>query len=76
MPFKVFGNSNSTDNGNKIDASLFVPKNYLRTKFIEAKIEEDINLKHQYRNKSLPDPINIKEAATKNYVDNKFNTLE
>ena len=45
----------------------------MRTNYKEAKIEEDINLKSQYRNKNLPDPISIKEAASKNYIDNKFN---
>ena len=48
-------------------------KPYLRTKYIEANIEEDIDLKNQYRIKNLPDPIKIREAASKNYVDNLFN---
>ena len=34
MPMNVFGNSNSNDNGNKIDISLFVQKPYLRTIYI------------------------------------------
>ena len=42
----VFGNC-SLDNFNKIDTSLFVPKLYLGTHYIEAKIEEDIHLKNQ-----------------------------
>ena len=50
MPTNVFGNSNSNDNGNKIDTSLFEQKPYLRTNFIEANIEEDFDLKNQYRN--------------------------
>ena len=41
MLINVFGNS-SHDN-NKIDTSLFVQKPYLRTNFIEANIEEDID---------------------------------
>ena len=46
MPINVFGNSSSSyDNGKKIDTSLFVHKPYLRTNYIESKIEEDINLK-------------------------------
>ena len=73
MPINVFGNSNSNDNGNKIDTSLFVQKPFLRTKYIEANIEEDIDLKNQYRTKNLPDPISIREAASKNYVDNSLN---
>ena len=72
MPINVFGNS-SHDSNNKIDTSLFVQKPYLRTNYIEANIEEDIDLKNQYRIINLPDPISIREAASKNYVDNLFN---
>ena len=73
MPINVFGNSNSNDNGSKIDTSLFVQKPYLRSNYIEANIEENIDLKNQYRIKNLPDPLSIREAASKNYVDNLFN---
>ena len=73
MPINVFGNSNSNGNGNRIDTSLFVQNPYLRTDFIESKIEEDIDLKNQYRIKNLPDPISIREPASKNYVDSLFN---
>ena len=45
MPINVFGNSNSNDNNNEIDTSLFEQKPYLRTFFSEANIEEDIDLK-------------------------------
>ena len=72
MPINVFGNSSNNTN-NKIDTSLFVQKPYLRTNYIESDIEEDIDLKNQYRIKNLPDPISIREAASKNYVDNLFN---
>ena len=69
MPINVFGNSSSSyDNGKKIDTSLFVRKPYLRTNYMESKIE-DIDLKNQFRIKNLPDPISIREAASKNYVD-------
>ena len=73
MPLNVFGNSNSNDNGKKIDTSVFVQKPYLRTNYIESNIEEDIDLKNQHRIKNIPDPISIREAASKNYVDNLFN---
>ena len=46
MPINEFGNSNNSEN--RIDTSLFVQKPYLRTKYIESNIEEDINLKNQY----------------------------
>ena len=72
MPINVFGNS-SKHSENKIDTSLFVQKPYLRTNCIESNIEEVIDLKYQYRIKNLPDPISIREACSKNYVDNLFN---
>ena len=72
MPINVFGNS-SHDNNIKIDTSLFVQKPDLRHNYIEANIEEDIDLKNQYRIKNLPDPISIREACSKNYVDTLFN---
>ena len=73
MPIIVFGNSNTKKSGNKIDTSLFVQKLYLRTNCIENKIEEDIDLKFQFRIKNLPDPISIREPASRNDADNKFN---
>ena len=72
MPINVFGNS-SNNSDNKIDTSLFVQKPYLRHNYIEANIEEDVHLKNQFRIKNLPNPISIREAASKNYVDNLFN---
>ena len=73
MPINVFGNKSSHDNGNKNDTSSFVEKLYLTTNYIEANIEEDIDLKNQFRIKNLPDLINIRKAASKHYVDNLFN---
>ena len=64
MPINVFGNS-SNNSVKKINSSLFVQKPYLRTNYIEADIEEDIDLKNQFRIKNLPDPISIREAASK-----------
>ena len=63
MPMYVFGNS-SNNFDNKIDTSLFVQKPYMRIDFIESNIEEDIDLKNQYRMKQLPDPISIREAVS------------
>ena len=50
MPINVIGNS-SHDNKNKIDTSLIFQKPYLRTNYIESNIEDDIDLKNQYRKK-------------------------
>ena len=72
MLISVFGHSNHNNSG-KIDTSLFVQKPYLRTNYIESNIEEDIDLKTQFRIKNLPDPISMREAASKHYVDNFFN---
>ena len=72
MPINVFGTFSDISE-HKIDISLFVQKPYLRINCIESNIEEDIDLKNQYRKKFLPDPISIREAASKNYVDTLFN---
>ena len=73
MPINVFGNSNSNNSDNKKDTSLFVQKPYLRTNYIESNIDEDIDLKNQFRSTNLTDHISIREPASKNYADNKFN---
>ena len=64
MPINVFGNS-SSNSDSKIDTSLFVQKPYLRSNYIEANIEEDIDKKNQYRIKNLTDPINLHDACKK-----------
>ena len=64
MPNNVFGNSNSNDNGNEIDTSLCVQRPYLRINYIESEVEEDIDLKNQFRIKNLPDPSSIREACS------------
>ena len=64
MPINVFGNSSHHDN-NKIETILFVQKPYQRTNYIESNKEEDIDLKSQFRIKNFPDPISIREAASK-----------
>ena len=72
MPINVFGNS-SNNATNKNDTSLFVQKPYLRTNYIESNIEEDINLKNQYKIINLQDPSDTNDACDKNYVDNLVN---
>ena len=64
MAINVSGNS-SNNSDKKIDTSLFVQKPYLRTNYIEADIEEDIDLKSQFRIKNLPDPIVLEKQLQK-----------
>ena len=72
MPINVFETS-SHDKKDKTDTSLLVQKPYLRTNFRESNIEEDLDLKNQHKIKKSPDPINIQDACSKNYVDCLFN---
>ena len=71
MPINVFGSS-ANNSENKIDTSQFVQKSYLRTNYIESNIDENIDLKNQYRLINLPNPINNKDAINKIYIDNKI----
>ena len=43
------------------------------TIYKESHIEEDIELKTQYKIKNLTDSVSIREAASENNVDNKLN---
>ena len=45
----------------------------MRTNFKESNIEEDIDLTNQLKFKNLPDPVSIRGAASKSYVNNKNN---
>ena len=45
----------------------------MRTNYNEANIEEDIDLKNQFKTKKLPDPISIRETCSTKYVDDLFN---
>ena len=73
MSINVFGNSSlSHENGYKIDTCIFVQKHYLITNGIDAKIEEDINIKNEIEIKNLPCPVEYKNALCKSYVDNTF----
>ena len=65
IPINVFGSSSNIF-GIAIDTSLFVQKPYFRANYIEANIEEDLNLKNQARIRNFSDPISIREAASKN----------
>ena len=71
MPINVFGNP-SNNSEKKTGTCLFVQKFFLRTKYIENIIEEDIDLKHQYKIKTLPHPINIREGVSKKFIYNNF----
>ena len=75
MPITLFRNSNSNNSDNNFDTSQFVQKPDRGTNYIEANIEEDIDLKGQYRIRNLPDPIFIRKATSKNYVDKKLTIL-
>ena len=72
LPINVFG-STSGNNENKIDTSIFVQKPYLRTNYIESNIEEDLDMKNQFKIKNIPCPQENSDAVCKSYVDSELN---
>ena len=72
MPINVV-RSTTRKAKNKFDTSSLVQKPYLRTNYKESNIEEGIDMKNQFTIKNLPDPISIREPASKLYVDNTLN---
>ena len=71
MPINVLGNSLIISE-KKLDTSIFVQTPFLRPNYIKSNLEEDIEMKNQFKIKNLIDPISIREACSKIYVDNKF----
>ena len=57
---------------NKLDASSFVEKIYLRTNYIESKIEEGIDMRNQFGTKKSIRPIKATEGVCRSYVVKKF----
>ena len=51
----------------------YLYKKYLRKNYIESNIEEDINLKNQFRIKNIADLGSIQDVCSKNFVDKLFN---
>ena len=55
MPLKVSDSSSFSDNkGDEFDRSFFIQKPYFRTNHSEANIEENIDMKNEFRIKNLP----------------------
>ncbi len=48
-----------------------VTKSYVRANYIESNIEEDIDMKQQFKLKNLPNPTDDFDAVNKMYVDDK-----
>ena len=63
----IFGSSATTNTG--------VTKSYVRANYIESSMEEDIDMKNQFKIKNLPNPTNLQDPATKFYVDSKTKNL-
>ena len=59
MLINIFGNS-SNNSERRIDTSIFVQKPFFRTNYLESNNEEDMDMKNQFRDKNLKDPISIR----------------
>ena len=63
----------SRDYVKKIDTSIFVQKHYLRTKYIEANIEKDIDMNNQLKIRNLHCPVENSDAVGKSHLDGGLN---
>ena len=64
--------------GRAISGGSHVPgvtKSYIKANDLESNVEEDIDMKNEFKIKNLPEPINLQDAATKNYVESKNNSF-
>ena len=52
-----------------------VTKSYVRANYNESSMEEDIDMKNQFKIKNLPNPSNLQDPTTKYYVDSKTNNF-
>ena len=68
MPIKVFGYSTSSNDYSKKNRTVFVQTSYWRSNYFESNIEEDFDMKNQFRNKNLPCPLENRDAVCKSYV--------
>ena len=73
MPKCLFGGTSSVNTEKETGKSLFVQETFLKTYYTKGKIEEDIDLENQFRIKTLPDAISIREPASNVCVVNTFN---
>ena len=72
LPINVFGGTLSVKSKYKNDSSVISQKPYLGNNLIEGIMEEDTDIKNHYIITNLPDPISIREAALKFFVDDNF----
>ena len=61
--------------GSSVTTKRGVTKSYVRANYIESSMEEDIDMKNQFKLKNLPNPTNLQDPTTKYYVDSKTNNL-
>ena len=67
----VFGSS-SSQSDSQIDTTNFVKKSYLKTNYIEANLEEDIDMKNQFYIKNLPSAFNLDDAISKRFGNTSY----
>ena len=72
MPLRIFGTSSESISSN-IYTSSCVQKPCIRTSYIQSNIEEDIDMKNQFKNRNLKTLSSHNETLSKSYVNIKFN---
>ena len=62
----------ATGGSNVSSVNTGVTKGYIRANYLESNMEEDIDLKNQFKIINVPYPISLKDVANKEYVDDNI----
>ena len=64
--------TDNRDKSSNTNTSSSVSKSYIKANYIEEDMEEDIDMKNQYRIKNHPTPNNLDDCVSKRFTDSNY----